>query len=94
VHRFQKLSARWFREYPWPEAEKISDIVEHDELFLHLYRELYCRHIYAMHKVGLLIVRMCVLGWTSWRSRELSCCGTFNCAHSSESEFHDDEPLE
>ena len=52
VCRFQKLSARWFREYPWPEAEKISDIVEQDELFLHLYRELYCRHIYAMHKVG------------------------------------------
>lgn len=52
VCRFQKLSTRWFREFPWPEAERISDFVEQDELFLHLYRELYYRHIYAMHKVG------------------------------------------
>jgi translation initiation factor 3 subunit L len=49
-NEFQRLSTRWFREYPWPEADKIADIVGNDEVFLHLYRELHYRHVYAMHK--------------------------------------------
>ena len=65
VCRFQKLSARWFREFPWPEAERVREFVEDDDLFLHLYRELYYRHIYAMHKVsarGLDTLKACLLG--------------------------------
>ena len=56
--RFNKLSIRWFREYPWPEAEKIEEYADKDEAFLFLYKELHYRHIYAMHKVNLCIVLM------------------------------------
>lgn len=47
---FNKLSDRWFTEDPWPEAERISELVGNDEMFLTLYKELYFRHIYAKHK--------------------------------------------
>merc|ERR1711899_228918 len=42
-----KLSEEYFKSTSWPEADEISELVQHDNLFLILYKELYYRHIYA-----------------------------------------------
>ncbi|XP_067671380.1 eukaryotic translation initiation factor 3 subunit L-like isoform X1 [Haliotis asinina] len=44
---FNKLTDRFFKNSPWPEAEHIVPIVNNDPVFLILYKELYYRHIYA-----------------------------------------------
>ncbi|KAL3877920.1 hypothetical protein ACJMK2_035561 [Sinanodonta woodiana] len=44
---FNKLTDRFFKTNPWPDAEVVSPIVGHDHTFLILYKELYFRHIYA-----------------------------------------------
>ncbi|CAH1793502.1 unnamed protein product [Owenia fusiformis] len=44
---FNKLTDRFFKTTPWPEAEAVAPIVQNDHLFLILYKELYYRHIYA-----------------------------------------------
>jgi translation initiation factor 3 subunit L len=43
----KKLSDRFFNENCWPSADVIAPLVDHDHLFLLLYKELYYRHIYA-----------------------------------------------
>ncbi|KAL5473116.1 hypothetical protein EMCRGX_G027562 [Ephydatia muelleri] len=50
---FNKLSDRYFTEYPWPEVDRIVPFLRQDEtteIFEVLYKELYFRHIYAKHK--------------------------------------------
>lgn len=42
-----KLTEEFFKSSPWPEAEEVAPIVQEDQLFLILYKELYYRHIYA-----------------------------------------------
>ncbi|KAG8556520.1 hypothetical protein GDO81_018104 [Engystomops pustulosus] len=42
-----KLTERFFKNSPWPEAEAIAPQVGNDAVFLILYKELYYRHIYA-----------------------------------------------
>uniref|UniRef100_A0A8B9Z3I0 Eukaryotic translation initiation factor 3 subunit L n=1 Tax=Buteo japonicus TaxID=224669 RepID=A0A8B9Z3I0_9AVES len=42
-----KLTERFFKNTPWPEAEAIASQVGNDAVFLILYKELYYRHIYA-----------------------------------------------
>ncbi|KAM9071530.1 eukaryotic translation initiation factor 3 subunit L isoform X1 [Balaenoptera ricei] len=42
-----KLTERFFKNTPWPEAETIAPQVGNDAVFLILYKELYYRHIYA-----------------------------------------------
>uniref|UniRef100_A0A3Q2IF07 Eukaryotic translation initiation factor 3 subunit L n=1 Tax=Equus caballus TaxID=9796 RepID=A0A3Q2IF07_HORSE len=42
-----KLTERFFKNTPWPEAEAIAPQVGNDAVFLILYKELYYRHIYA-----------------------------------------------
>lgn len=54
-NEFNKLSERYFTEFPWPEAERIVPLLlyqdeESLEVFQVLYKELYFRHIYAKHK--------------------------------------------
>ncbi|XP_064619382.1 eukaryotic translation initiation factor 3 subunit L-like [Lineus longissimus] len=44
---FNKLTDRFFKNTPWPDAEAIAPVVKDDQLFLTLYKELYYRHIYA-----------------------------------------------
>eukprot|EP01134_Creolimax_fragrantissima_P006716 CFRG6716T1 len=44
---WQKLSDRFFGDCTWPPVETISDLVDGDQVFLILYKELYYRHIYA-----------------------------------------------
>lgn len=44
---FSKLTERFFKTNPWPDAEVVAPIVQHDAVFLNLYKELYYRHIYA-----------------------------------------------
>ncbi|KAI9311986.1 RNA polymerase I-associated factor PAF67-domain-containing protein [Dichotomocladium elegans] len=43
---FNKLSDKHYSKQPWPEAEVIAPLVNNDEVFLTLYRELYFRHLY------------------------------------------------
>ncbi|XP_052759791.1 eukaryotic translation initiation factor 3 subunit L-like [Mya arenaria] len=44
---FSKLTERFFKTNPWPDAEAVAPIVQNDIVFLNLYKELYYRHIYA-----------------------------------------------
>ncbi|XP_002736781.1 eukaryotic translation initiation factor 3 subunit L [Saccoglossus kowalevskii] len=44
---FNKLTERFFKNSPWPEAEHVAPVVDRDPLFVILYKELYYRHIYA-----------------------------------------------
>ncbi|XP_066993744.1 eukaryotic translation initiation factor 3 subunit L [Anabrus simplex] len=44
---FPKLTEQYFEKRPWPEESDIAHLVEHDPVFLSLYKELYFRHIYA-----------------------------------------------
>ncbi|PVD37619.1 hypothetical protein C0Q70_00215 [Pomacea canaliculata] len=49
---FNKLTDRFFKNSPWPEAEVIAPIVGNDQVFLILYKELYYRHVYARVQNG------------------------------------------
>ncbi|KNC85232.1 hypothetical protein SARC_02567 [Sphaeroforma arctica JP610] len=44
---WQKLSDRFFSDCTWPPVDTISQLVNGNEVFLYLYKELYYRHIYA-----------------------------------------------
>ncbi|WRT66544.1 eukaryotic translation initiation factor 3 subunit L [Kwoniella shivajii] len=44
---WNKLSQAHYAQNEWPEAELISPLVQNDQVFLTLYRELYFRHVYA-----------------------------------------------
>ena len=44
---FNKLTDRYYKNSPWPPAEVISPLVDGDQQFLLLYKELCYRHIYA-----------------------------------------------
>ncbi|KAM0755841.1 eukaryotic translation initiation factor 3 subunit 6 [Meredithblackwellia eburnea MCA 4105] len=44
---WNRLTEKYFQKAEWPEAEIIAPLVNHDELFLTLYRELYFRHVFA-----------------------------------------------
>lgn len=51
-NEFNKLTERFFRNSPWPGADDVSPIVNEDQVFLILYKELYFRHIYARVQSG------------------------------------------
>jgi len=44
---FNRLTDRFFKNTPWPEEKFVAPVVNHDPLFIILYKELYYRHIYA-----------------------------------------------
>eukprot|EP00873_Tetraselmis_striata_P026748 jgi/Tetstr1/447012/TSEL_034470.t1 len=44
---FAKLSDRYFKGTNWPAADVIAELVDHDHVFLLLYKEMYFRHMYA-----------------------------------------------
>ena len=44
---FNKLTDRYYKSSPWPPAEAIAPLVDNDQQFLLLYKELYYRHIYS-----------------------------------------------
>ena len=44
---WNKLTNAHYAQSEWPEAELISPLVQNDQVFLTLYRELYFRHVYA-----------------------------------------------
>ncbi|KAF9364992.1 hypothetical protein BGX34_011829 [Mortierella sp. NVP85] len=46
-HSFNKLTEKFYAKESWPEPEAISPLVNDDQVFLTLYRELYYRHIYS-----------------------------------------------
>ncbi|XP_023773693.1 eukaryotic translation initiation factor 3 subunit L-like [Cyanistes caeruleus] len=56
-----KLTERFFKNTPWPEAEAIAPQVGNDAVFLILYKELYYRHIYAKVSVSVCPVSSCGL---------------------------------
>ena len=53
VFSWTKLTERFFKNTPWPEAETIAPQVGNDAVFLILYKELYYRHIYAKVSVSI-----------------------------------------
>lgn len=50
--RFPKLTEEHFKTSPWPDAEEVTPLVDDDQPFLILYKELYYRHIYARIQGG------------------------------------------
>ncbi|WOO80727.1 Eukaryotic translation initiation factor 3 subunit L [Vanrija pseudolonga] len=44
---WNKLTQAHYQQAEWPEAELIAPLVQNDQVFLTLYRELYFRHVYA-----------------------------------------------
>ncbi|GJN88619.1 hypothetical protein Rhopal_001585-T1 [Rhodotorula paludigena] len=44
---WNRLTEKYYAKTEWPDAEVIAPLVNHDELFLTLYRELFYRHIFA-----------------------------------------------
>lgn len=44
---FNKLTDRFFKNTAWPDADDVALVVQKDQLFLILYKELYYRHVYA-----------------------------------------------
>lgn len=44
---YVKLTERFYKNVPWPLAKDVASIVNDDETFLILYKELYFRHLYA-----------------------------------------------
>ncbi|KAG0052632.1 hypothetical protein BGZ83_002348 [Gryganskiella cystojenkinii] len=46
-HSFNKLTEKFYAKESWPEPEAISALVNDDQVFLTLYRELFYRHIYS-----------------------------------------------
>lgn len=51
-HHFPKLSETYFEKKEWPAAEEVAELVDKEELFLTLYKELYYRHIHARIQGG------------------------------------------
>ncbi|XP_071487481.1 eukaryotic translation initiation factor 3 subunit L-like [Diadema antillarum] len=49
---FNKLSESYFKNSAWPSADTIAPLVENDEVFIILYKELYYRHILARTQTG------------------------------------------
>ncbi|KAI0075616.1 eukaryotic translation initiation factor 3 subunit 6 [Panus rudis PR-1116 ss-1] len=44
---WNKLTEKFYSKTEWPEAEVIAPLVNDDQIFLILYRELYYRHVYS-----------------------------------------------
>ncbi len=49
---FPKLSENYFEKKEWPDEKEVGELVEKDELFMTLYKELYYRHIHARVQGG------------------------------------------
>lgn len=44
---WNRLTEKYYAKSEWPEAEIIAPLVNDDQIFLILYRELYYRHVYS-----------------------------------------------
>ncbi|EED77840.1 predicted protein [Postia placenta Mad-698-R] len=44
---WNRLTEKFYSKTEWPEAEVIAPLVNDDQIFLILYRELYYRHVYS-----------------------------------------------
>ncbi|XP_041987560.1 eukaryotic translation initiation factor 3 subunit L [Aricia agestis] len=44
---FPKLTEQYFTNTPWPDEKEVSPLVDNDNIFMILYKELYFRDIYA-----------------------------------------------
>jgi len=44
---FPKFTEQYFEKKPWPDEADVARLVDNDQVFLILYKELYFRHIYA-----------------------------------------------
>ncbi|XP_075978596.1 eukaryotic translation initiation factor 3 subunit l [Anticarsia gemmatalis] len=44
---FPKLTEQYFENTPWPDENEVSPVVDNDNVFMILYKELYYRDIYA-----------------------------------------------
>jgi len=64
---FKNLSKRYFNDppTPWPTVETVSGLCEGDSLFLHLYAELYFRHLCV---IGQHTVDDMINSWSNWSS--------------------------
>lgn len=49
---FPKLSETYFEKKEWPDEKEVAELVDKDELFMTLYKELYYRHIHAKIQGG------------------------------------------
>jgi translation initiation factor 3 subunit L len=65
--RFTRLCNGFYKHQPWPSAEEITHLVEHDEAFLLFYRELYYRHLhFNLMSSGQVTVEDRMKSWTNF----------------------------
>jgi len=50
---YQNYSEKYYKNSPWPAAELIAPLINHDALTVILYKELYFRHLYGKCEVSL-----------------------------------------
>lgn len=62
---FQLITERYFSDpaAPWPSAETVAPLCDNDKMFLHLYTELYYRHLF---QIGQHNLHDMVDSWRNW----------------------------
>uniref|UniRef100_A0A7S3EEE9 Eukaryotic translation initiation factor 3 subunit L n=1 Tax=Rhodosorus marinus TaxID=101924 RepID=A0A7S3EEE9_9RHOD len=63
---FVKISERYFKNSAWPSADAVSYLVDHDEPFLLLYKELTFRHMYTLYGKSQPSIREQANAWASY----------------------------
>ena len=66
-YKFSKFSEVFYNNQAWPHADLVSELVDGDDVFMMLYRELYFRHLHA--KLGLNItIEQRIESWENYTS--------------------------
>ena len=66
-YKFSKFSEVFYNNQAWPHADLVSQLVDGDDVFLMLYKELYFRHLYA--KLGQNItIEQRIESWENYTS--------------------------
>ena len=66
-YKFSKFSEVFYNNQAWPHADLVSQLVDGDDVFLMLYKELYFRHLHA--KLGLNItIEQRIESWENYTS--------------------------
>ena len=66
-YKFSKFSEVFYNNQAWPHADLVSELVDGDDVFMMLYKELYFRHLHA--KLGLNItIEQRIESWENYTS--------------------------
>eukprot|EP01087_Luapelamoeba_hula_P007984 TRINITY_DN1979_c0_g1_i1.p1 TRINITY_DN1979_c0_g1~~TRINITY_DN1979_c0_g1_i1.p1 ORF type:complete len:564 (+),score=113.11 TRINITY_DN1979_c0_g1_i1:39-1730(+) len=63
---FRKLTEAYYKQTSWPSSDQVSSLVNNDETFLLLYRELYYRNIYSTTTQP--TIKQCFESWQNYNA--------------------------